>query len=131
MRNSTPPWCRSGPTTGTSGLATFVPAMRGVNARLRSMGIKRLPNDHRTDAHPVGELRSVARERAHRPDNDLLRNLPDGLAGVVDFDKHPMRQTCDPRYIASDKLHFGRGPSVEKARAVVAAGVAARFIASA
>jgi len=78
-------------------------------------------------AHAVGESVTSGNEMERRLYNNLLRQLPDGIAGVVPFEKaleaSPNSPSCDPRFIASDALHFQRSASVVKAQAVIGAGV--------
>lgn len=83
------------------------------------------------NAHYSGEPCSQGNERSRRYWNNHLRNLPDGIAGVFDFErlveKTPGSYDCDPRLVSSDYLHFVRGANIEKARAVVSAGVQPLF----
>ena len=82
-------------------------------------------------AHYAGEPVSQGNERLRRYFNAHLRNLPDGIAGCIDFERlverTPQAYDCDARLVCSDYLHFHRGANIEKARAVVSAGVQPLF----
>lgn len=73
------------------------------------------------NTHYASERLSQGNERNRRYRNNFLRNLPDAVAGVFDFEKlmerTPGAFDCDPRYACSDRLHFYRGAQIEKARA--------------
>lgn len=80
-----------------------------------------------TNDHAANEPVATDSERSRRLVNNYLRTMPDGIAGVIDFEKLLERAvdepSGDPRYFASDALHFMRGASLARAQAVVAAGV--------
>lgn len=80
-----------------------------------------------TNAHAAGEPFTTQVERGRRIINNYLRQMPDGISGCVDFDKLLEKEvddpSGDPRYFASDALHFMRGASLIRAQEVVAAGV--------
>lgn len=80
------------------------------------------------NAHSANEPVTSGREMARRLYNNLLRQMPDALTGVVSFEKAleaaPDDPSGDPRYVASDALHFQRSASIIKAQATLAAGVA-------
>lgn len=79
------------------------------------------------NAHAAGEPVTSGNERERRLYNNLLRQLPDGITGVIPFEKaleaSPNSPSCDPRFIASDQLHFQRSASAIKAQAVIGSGV--------
>jgi hypothetical protein len=185
-----------GTNDGASGLSTFVPAVRGIDIKLREdYGIKRIywatipPRSDQVssfarltaaasagatsitidtslatgtvligsgynrekvtisavtgsgpytatvtalaNAHAADEPCSVGAELARRDRNNFLRNIPDGIAGLIDYEKvleaAPDSPYPDARFVASDGLHFVRGGNFERARTVVSAGVAVRF----
>lgn len=82
-------------------------------------------------AHAANEPTANANEMGRRLYNNFIRQMPDGIAGVIDFERllesAPDAPTSDPRYVASDGLHFQRSASLVKAQAVVAAGVAPKL----
>lgn len=180
--------------SGTGLSAVFVPGFLGVNAKLRTLGIKRIfwttipprgettfgrlaagastgattistsynhPNgtvligsgtnaelvtvsgttgsgpytltiSALTKDHLVNEPTTSSSEMGRRLYNNFIRQMPDGIAGVIDFDRlleaSPESPDADQRYVASDKLHFQRSASLLKAQAAVAAGVAPKLI---
>ena len=83
------------------------------------------------NAHYTNERVSVGDERTRTLINNFIRNGPDGIVGIFDFEKllelNPGAWTNDPRYTASDYLHFSRNASVVKAGLVVGAGVQPLF----
>lgn len=83
------------------------------------------------NAHLEGEPLSRDIERYRKYMNVWTRNIPYGIAGVIDFDKllshAPGHYMPDQRYISTDYVHFLRSSSAIKAQAIVAAGVAVRF----
>jgi len=68
-----------------------------------------------TMAHSPQEPVSWGKERNRRLLNGFLRNIPDGIAGVVDFEalleSSPDSPVGDPRFVDNDGLHWNRGAS--------------------
>jgi hypothetical protein len=64
------------------------------------------------NAHTAGEPVGQGNERIRKLINNYLRQIPDGITGVIDFEKlveaSPGSFTSDPRYIGSDYLHSPR-----------------------
>lgn len=83
------------------------------------------------NAHYAGERWGVAAERLRTYKNNFLRQIPDGILGCFDFERGvestPGSAQIDPRYAASDWLHFQRGVSATKAGLVVGTGIAPLF----
>ncbi|ETT26227.1 hypothetical protein RAJCM14343_4722 [Rhodococcus aetherivorans] len=75
-------------------------------------------------AHTTDEAATWNSERWRRVINALLRQLPDGIAGCVDFERvleaTPGSPVGDPRLVDSDGIHYTRAASVEMARSVAA-----------
>lgn len=85
-----------------------------------------------THAHSAGETGVQGDERLRLYKNNFLRQAPDGILGVFDFEKllesKPGSFTCDTRYVSStDWLHFYRNVAVPKASMVVSSGVQPLF----
>lgn len=82
-------------------------------------------------AHVEGERWGVAAERLRQYKNNFLRNVPDGIAGCFDFEKAVEAGVgslqIDPRFAASDWLHFQRSAASVRAALVVGAGVQPLF----
>ncbi|MGX6508303.1 hypothetical protein [Rhodococcus sp. SJ-2] len=74
--------------------------------------------------HAANEDATWTSERWRRVINNVLRQLPDGIAGCVDFERileaTPGSPVGDPRLVDSDGLHYTRAASVEMARSVAA-----------
>ncbi|NWL34417.1 SGNH/GDSL hydrolase family protein [Paenarthrobacter nitroguajacolicus] len=83
------------------------------------------------NAHAVGESVTSGNEMERRLYNNLLRQLPDGITGVVPFEKaleaSPNSPSCDPRYVSHDALHFLRSANAVKAQVTISAGVAPKI----
>ena len=79
------------------------------------------------NAHAVGEHVTSSTETARRRQNIWLRNLPDGISGIIPFEvaleASPGSPNADPRYIASDLLHFQRGAGSLRAATAALSGV--------
>lgn len=79
------------------------------------------------NAHAAGESVAAERERARRRQNAWLRGLPDGIAGLISFEKafekSPESPLCDGRYVGADQLHFIRGAGAQRAAVAALAGV--------
>ena len=73
-------------------------------------------------AHSAQEPVSWNSERYRKLINMILRQLPDGISGTVDFEKllesAPDSPVGDARYTDSDLLHWNRGASGIRAQAV-------------
>lgn len=76
-----------------------------------------------TKAHYAGEVLAQGNERNRRYRNNFLRAVPDGVRGVLDFERlmeaSPTSFVGDPRYTGSDWLHFYRSASPVRAQACV------------
>lgn len=83
------------------------------------------------NAHYVGERWGFSQERLRAYKNNFLRNLPDGITGLYDFERAlestPGSYQLDARYAAADWLHFQRGASSIKASMIIGAGVQPLF----
>lgn len=64
------------------------------------------------NAHATGEPIGQGQERTRKLINNYLRQMPDGISGVIDFEKlvesSPGSATMDARYVGSDYLHSPR-----------------------
>lgn len=84
-----------------------------------------------TYAHTSGESATWSSERWRRIINALLRQLPDGISGCVDFERileaSPGSPLGDPRLVDSDGLHYTRSASMEMARAVATVATRPKF----
>lgn len=83
------------------------------------------------NAHYAGERWGVSQERLRTYKNNFLRQIPDGITGVFDFERAaeatPGSVQMDARYASGDWLHGQRGLSSIKAQMVVGAGVQPLF----
>lgn len=79
------------------------------------------------NAHASGDAVTCGREAARRRLNAWLRNMPDGISGVIPFESvfeaSPLSPNADPRLVCSDALHFVRGAGMARAAQAVVSGV--------
>lgn len=83
-------------------------------------------------AHAAGDVVTSGTESSRRRINAWLRNMPDGISGVIPFERafeaSPLSASSDPRLVCADALHFARGAGMQRAAQVVAAGVQPKFV---
>lgn len=84
------------------------------------------------NAHAAGEHVTSSTETARRRQNIWLRNLPDGISGIIPFEvaleASPGSPNADPRYVASDLLHFQRGAGSLRAATAAVSGVQPKIL---
>lgn len=123
------------PAVGTANLLLGLgPNMEDVNVVSvtgPSSGLYTVTISATTKAHYTGEPLSQGDERLRRYRNNFIRNKPDGIAGVFDFERllesAPGSPTLDPRYANADWLHHFRSAGALKASQVVGVGVRPLF----
>lgn len=79
------------------------------------------------NAHAVGDIVTSGTEAARRRINAWLRNLPDGISGIISFElafeASPQSASADPRLVCTDGLHFARGAAMQRAANAAIAGI--------